>query len=80
MATLRANLVSSSTANKVIVIESIDCAAEKSAGIYRLYASIEVAALIVCGSSGSIVVNLTSAEISLEELELRVPGLRDLLA
>jgi len=53
---------------------------EKSAGIYRLYASIEVAALIVCGSSGSIVVNLTSAEISLEELELRVPGLRDLLA
>ena len=79
MTTLRANIIYSSAAIRVIAVESVGCLPEKSGGFYRLYASIEAAALIVCGENESFVVNLASTEISLEEFEQRVPGLRGLM-
>ena len=79
MATLRANIIHSSAATRVIAIESIECLPQKSGGFCRLYASIEATALIVCGAHENLVVNLASTEISLEEFEQRVPGLRGLM-
>lgn len=79
MTTLRANTIYSSAATRVIAIESIECLPQKSVGFYRLYASIEAAALIVCGANQNFVVNLAPTEISLEEFEQRVPGLRSML-
>lgn len=79
MATLRANIMFSSASIRVIAIESIDCVPKKSAGFYRLCASIEATALIVCGAHKTFVVNLASTETSLEELQQCVPGLRGLV-
>lgn len=79
MASLRANTIYSSAEIRVIAIESIECRPEKSAGCYRLYASIVAEALIVCAADQTHVVNLASTEIPLAELESSVPGLRDLV-
>lgn len=76
MTTLRANIIYSGAAARVIAIESIECLPQKSGGFCRLYASIEAAALIVCGANENYVVNLAPTEISLEEFEQLVPGLR----
>ena len=79
MTTLRANIIYSSAATRVIAIESIECLPQKSDGFCRLYARIEAAALIVCGANENFVVNLASTKISLEEFEQRVPGLRAMM-
>ena len=80
MKTLRANIIYSSAAARVIAIESIECLPLKSGGFCRLYASIEAAAIIVCGVNENLVVNFAPTEISLEEFEQRVPGLRAMMA
>ncbi len=79
MRTLRASEIHADDAVRVIAIEVVRCDAGKSAGLYRLFVRIEPTAIVVCAAGDNRVINLASAESSLEELQLNVPGLRALL-
>ncbi|MDH3217953.1 MAG: hypothetical protein OEO19_00340 [Gammaproteobacteria bacterium] len=79
METLRANEIYASAAIRVIAVDSVRCDPQKSNGFCRLFARVEPVSVIVCGAGEDYVVNL-AAEISLDELKLKVPGLLDLLA
>ncbi len=79
MRTLRASEIHADDAIKVIAIEAVHCDARKSGGLYRLFAGIEPAAIVVCAEGDNRVIGLAAAETSLEELQREVAGLRDLL-
>ena len=76
MRKLRASEIHADETIRVIAIEAVHCSAQKSGGFYRLFAGIEPAAIVVCAAGNSRVINLSSAEFSLEELVRAVPGLR----
>lgn len=76
MQKLRASEIHADETIRVIAIEAVHCNAEKSSGFYWLFARIEPAAMVVSAAGDSRVINLSSAEFSLEELLRKVPGLR----
>ncbi len=79
MRSLRAREIHADGATRVIAIDAIRCDAAKSGRFYRLFAGIEPTAVVVCAAGDNRVIGLNSAVPSLEELERKVPGLRDLL-
>ena len=79
MQTLRTSEIHADDSIRVIAIEAIQCEAQKSGRFYGLFARIEPVVMVVCAAGDNRVINLASAEISLEELVQQVSGLRDLL-
>lgn len=79
MQKLRARKILDDDTIRVIAIEAMRCNAEKSGGFYRFVARLEPAAMIVCAAGDNRVINLASAETSLELLKREVPGLCALL-
>ena len=79
MQKLRASEIHADDTIRVIAIEAVHCKAEKSGGFCRLDARLEPAAMIVCAAGDNRVINLASAETSLEQLKREVPGLCALL-
>ncbi|MDH3635572.1 MAG: hypothetical protein OES20_12815 [Gammaproteobacteria bacterium] len=79
MRKLRASEIHADDKIRVIAIEAVHCNAEKSGRFYWLFARIEATAMVVCAAGVNRVINLDSAETSLEELKREVPGLRALL-
>ena len=79
MQTLRANEIHADAAIRVIAIEAVHFNTEKAGRFYRLFMRIEPTAVVICEGSGKRVIDLASAETSLEELKRNVPGLQALL-
>ncbi len=77
---LRATEIYRDSRHLLIAIESVNKDHGKTATGYRMYGSIEPAAVIVCSADGSYALDMESRTIQLEQLKQHTPGLDSLIA
>ena len=76
---LRATEIYRDTGHLLIAIESVNRSHVKTGAGYRMYGSIEPAAIIVCSADGAYALDMESGLIDLEQLRHDIPGLGSLV-